>query len=110
MVPEMPDAAWYALCLMIGYGIGSISFAVLLARLKGVDIFTVGSGNPGATNVMRVLGKPLGYTCFLLDALKGVVTVMIAITIARQTMTGPALSSIIALMGAILGHSFSLFL
>ncbi len=106
----MSGIAWYSLCLAIGYLIGSISFAVLLARLKGVDIFSIGSGNPGATNVMRALGKPYGYACFLLDAFKGIAAVLIAAVIARQTGTGPALAGICGLAGAILGHSFSLFL
>lgn len=106
----MAGAGWYLVYFAIGYLIGSISFAVLLSRIKGVDIFTVGSGNPGATNVMRVLGKPYGFACFLLDAIKGVLAVLIAMMIARHTMTGPAVAGISGLMGAIIGHSFSVFL
>ncbi len=96
--------------LAAGYLVGSISFAVLMAKAKGVDIFAVGSGNPGATNVMRTLGKPYGYTCFLLDALKGVAAVLIANGLALQLGGGAQLAGIIALLGAILGHSFSVFL
>jgi glycerol-3-phosphate acyltransferase PlsY len=96
--------------LAAGYLVGSISFAVLMAKTKGIDIFTVGSGNPGATNVMRTLGKPYGYTCFVLDALKGVAAVLIGYGIASQLDGGPQLAGIIALLGAILGHSFSIFL
>src|SRR5580658_10274677 len=53
------------------YLIGSIPFGFLVAKAKGIDIRTVGSGNIGATNAMRVLGKPAGITVLLMDALKG---------------------------------------
>lgn len=106
----MNGILWYILCLGIGYLIGSISFAVLITKAKGIDIFTVGSGNPGATNVLRALGKPYGYSCFLLDAVKGIISVLIAIGLANQVGIGPSLAGIIALVGSILGHSFSLFL
>ena len=56
---------------IIGYLLGAISFAVIIARSKGVDIFKEGSGNPGATNVKRILGKKWGNAVFVLDALKG---------------------------------------
>lgn len=99
------------LSLAGGYFVGSISFAVLLAKSRGVDIFSVGSGNPGATNVIRVLGKPYGYTCFLLDALKGVAAVLIGKGLAVEFGAGAiALGGTMGLLGAILGHSFPVFL
>ena len=98
------------LSLVAGYLIGSISFAVLITRAKGVDIFSVGSGNPGATNVLRVLGKPYGYTCFLLDAFKGVAAVLVGRGLSMYGSVDPQILGIIGLLGAILGHSFSLFL
>ena len=52
------------LITIIGYFLGAISFAVIIARSKGVDIFKEGSGNPGATNIKRILGKKWGYTVF----------------------------------------------
>lgn len=58
---------------VLGYILGSVPFAVLVARRHGVDILKVGSGNPGATNVKRVLGRGPGNLVFLLDALKGTV-------------------------------------
>lgn len=96
--------------LVAGYLIGSISFAVLLARMRGVDIFTIGSGNPGATNVMRACGKPFGYACFLLDAFKGIAAVLVAAGLAGESGEGASLAGIVALLGAILGHSYSVFL
>jgi acyl phosphate:glycerol-3-phosphate acyltransferase len=94
-----------------GYLTGAIPFAVLIARSQGVDIFKAGSGNPGATNVLRVLGKRAGYTCFLLDAGKGIAAVLMARGLGGY-LDGDydSLLKIVALMGAILGHSFSVFL
>ena len=57
--------------VIVGYLLGAISFAVLVASRQGVDIFNVGSGNPGATNVKRVLGAKWGNLVFVLDAIKG---------------------------------------
>jgi glycerol-3-phosphate acyltransferase PlsY len=104
--------AWlpYPLALLAGYLVGSVSFAVLISKARGVDIFTIGSGNPGATNVMRALGRPFGYACFLLDALKGVAGVLIGFGLAQLSGEGTYLAGILGLLGAILGHSFSLFL
>ncbi len=63
---------WTWLGLSAGaYLIGSIPFGFLIARSRGIDIREHGSGNIGATNVGRVLGKRLGLTCFALDVLKG---------------------------------------
>ena len=59
------------LVTIIGYLLGAISFAVIIARSKGVDIFKEGSGNPGATNIKRIFGKKWGHAVFTLDALKG---------------------------------------
>src|SRR5688572_2673876 len=58
---------------LVGYLLGSLPFGYLVARAKGVNIFEVGSKNPGATNVRRVLGKGPGNLVLFLDALKGAV-------------------------------------
>jgi glycerol-3-phosphate acyltransferase PlsY len=88
----------------LAYVMGSLPFAVWIARFYGVDIFKVGSGNPGATNVLRNLGKKPGYLCFLLDALKGVLPVVLA-----RYLSDDEWLRVIAVSGALLGHSFSLF-
>jgi glycerol-3-phosphate acyltransferase PlsY len=54
------------------YLVGSISFALIVARRKGIDLYAEGSGNPGATNVGRIIGKREGRIVLLLDALKGI--------------------------------------
>jgi acyl phosphate:glycerol-3-phosphate acyltransferase len=61
----------YILTALGAYLLGSIPFGFLVAKAKGIDIRNVGSGNIGATNAMRVLGKPLGIFVLLMDALKG---------------------------------------
>jgi glycerol-3-phosphate acyltransferase PlsY len=63
----------YILTALGAYLLGSIPFGFLMAKAKGIDIRSVGSGNIGATNAMRVLGKPAGITVLLLDAAKGFV-------------------------------------
>jgi len=61
----------YVILGLAAYLLGSIPFGFLAAKAKGIDIRKVGSGNIGATNAMRVLGKPLGIAVLLLDVLKG---------------------------------------
>ena len=95
----------------VGYLIGSIPFGYLIAKSRGVDILSVGSGNPGATNVKRSVGKGAGNICFTLDALKGVVSAGWPLWIpAVAPETASAAPGIIGLLGAIAGHSFSIFL
>ena len=95
---------------LVGYLLGSISFAVIVARSRGVDIFKAGSGNPGATNVKRVLGSKWGNTVFALDALKGAVAAgWPRLFLGGEGDVGLQLG-IIGLIAAIMGHSFSVFL
>jgi glycerol-3-phosphate acyltransferase PlsY len=101
----MPSFLSPTIWLIIGYLFGSIPFAVIIARARGVDIFKCGSGNPGATNVMRSVGKNEGRLCFLLDALKGFVPVLLAMLITKDSGFACA-----ALVGSLLGHSFSFWI
>lgn len=96
--------------VIIGYLLGAISFAVIIARSKGVDIFSEGSGNPGATNVKRVLGSGPGNLCFALDALKGFVAAGWPQMQSMGVQSSPEILSILGLAAAILGHSFSIFI
>lgn len=84
--------------LILGYLLGSIPFGFLIAKAHGVSIFNVGSGNPGATNVLRTIGKRAGYTVFLLDALKGTLAVALGMDAGCPYTT---------LLAALVGHSFS---
>lgn len=92
-----------------GYLIGSLPFGYLVAKANGVDIFSVGSKNPGATNVKRCVGKKAGNIVFLLDALKGFAAT--AWPIWSTLLSGEATYyGLIGLVFAVLGHSFSLFM
>lgn len=71
------------ICPLIAFLLGSIPFGLLIAKTRGIDIRQHGSGNIGATNVLRVLGKKYGIPCLILDALKGFIPVVIALSLIR---------------------------
>ena len=71
------------LCPLIAFLLGSIPFGLIIAKAKGINIREHGSGNIGATNVLRVVGKKYGITCLLLDALKGFIPVGLAINLIQ---------------------------
>jgi len=90
----------------LSYIIGSIPFGLLISKAKGVDIRKQGSGNIGATNVLRCLGKPLGITCFVLDALKGFLPASLFPVLGNLDPTFGILFG----AASILGHNFPVFL
>ena len=92
------------LCLVIGYLFGSLNFAIIYSKLKGDDIRNHGSGNAGATNVLRTYGKVPAAVVFILDILKGV----IAVLIARFTL-GNSIYECSAALGAVIGHNFPVY-
>lgn len=114
---------------VLGFLIGSIPFGLLIAKARGVDIRKHGSGNIGATNVMRTLGKGPGIICLLLDLLKGFVPVVLAINLVRfgdhppgiplpflDSLTSPLPADqqllaqsiqVLTALAAILGHNYS---
>ncbi|HUT59753.1 MAG TPA: glycerol-3-phosphate 1-O-acyltransferase PlsY [Phycisphaerae bacterium] len=96
------------------YVIGSTPFGAIIARAHGVDLRAAGSGNVGATNVGRVVGRAWGYLCFALDLLKGLGPVLAAWVLLRSQAGFPTLvhqASWLAVgCGAILGHVFSFWL
>src|SRR5262249_54364379 len=95
--------------LISSYLLGSVPFGYLAGRLAGIDIRKVGSGNVGATNVVRVLGKRYGYPVFALDFLKGFGAVKIAMLMApgRPTeLDSPEIFGILAAMSSVLGHLY----
>jgi glycerol-3-phosphate acyltransferase PlsY len=91
------------LAAVVGYLIGAISPATLLARRRGIDLRGVGSGNPGATNAGRALGRRTGVVVALLDVLKGLVT-----TVGFGLVDHRA--ALVAGVAAVLGHVTSPFL
>ena len=74
------------LSLVLGYLLGSVNTALLIGRTMGVDIRTKGSGNAGATNATRVLGKKVGIFVFLGDFLKGVLACFIGLRAAARCL------------------------
>lgn len=95
-----------AIAALIGYLLGSISFSYIIAkRVAGIDIRARGSGNAGATNTLRVLGKGPAALVLLLDVLKGVAAVLLAFWIAGGNPTGMALAGFMA----VIGHNWPLF-
>jgi glycerol-3-phosphate acyltransferase PlsY len=102
-MPLEPLPLLAALCF--GYLLGSIPFGLVLTRLAGRgDIRDIGSGNIGATNVLRTGSKPLAATTLLLDTVKGTAAVLIA-----QYLAGPE-AALAAGLGAFLGHAFPVWL
>jgi glycerol-3-phosphate acyltransferase PlsY len=81
---------WY-LFPLVAFLCGSVPFGYLFGKAKGIDIRAHGSGNIGATNVWRVLGKTYGIPCFLLDVLKGFLPVMLAMNLLRFEGMGSGL-------------------
>ncbi len=78
------------LCPLLAFLLGSIPFGLFIAKAKGINIREHGSGNIGATNVLRVIGKKYGISCLFLDALKGFIPVVIAISLIRfEDMKNP---------------------
>jgi glycerol-3-phosphate acyltransferase PlsY len=100
----MPESV---LVLAGAYLVGSIPFSYLVARAFGVaDVRTVGSGNVGATNVMRSAGKGPGIAALVLDALKGAVATMAA----SRIVPGSEWTAPLAAVAAVLGHVFPVWL
>jgi acyl phosphate:glycerol-3-phosphate acyltransferase len=92
------------LALAIGYALGSIPFGLIITRIAGTeDLRSIGSGNIGATNVLRTGRKGLAAATLLLDALKGTVSVLIG------SYFGPEAAAISGL-GAFLGHLYPVWL
>lgn len=95
---------------MLSYVAGSIPFGYLLVRIfRGEDIRASGSGNIGATNVSRTSPK-LGFLTLILDALKGLIPVLLALSFARRMGGDPYVLASLAAFSAIVGHIFPVWL
>jgi glycerol-3-phosphate acyltransferase PlsY len=101
----MPYEAWLPLALVFGYLLGSIPFGLVLTKLAGTqDLRSIGSGNIGATNVLRTGRKGLAAATLLLDMLKGTAAVIIS------GYCGGPNAAMLAALGAFLGHLFPVWL
>ena len=104
---------------ILAYLLGSLPTGYLVALARGVDIRTVGSGNIGATNVLRTLGKPAGIFVLLIDALKGWLAVAVLPHLVLAVLGADASGAhgsqqialgIVAGLGAIVGHNYTCWL
>jgi len=93
------------LAVLLAYLVGSVPFAFLLARRHGVDLRHAGSGNVGATNVLRTSGVPSAVVAMSLDAVKGAIAVIVA-----QRLTTEAVTPVAAGLASILGHIYPVWL
>ena len=101
------------LCSAVGYVSGATPFGYLAGKLRGIDIRQHGSGNIGATNAIRVLGKGIGIPVFILDMLKGWLPVLLAKAWLVSLPGGEAWVStgaVVTGLAAVLGHMFTFWL
>src|SRR3954470_15995408 len=101
-----------AIVVLLGYLLGAIPAGYIAGRIAGVDIRKEGSGNVGATNVVRVLGKKYGYPVFFIDVLKGVIAVVSASYLANRfgQSAHVVLLAILAGVACVIGHNFPVWL
>jgi glycerol-3-phosphate acyltransferase PlsY len=98
---------------IVGYLLGSIPAGYLAGRLAGIDIRTAGSGNIGATNVTRLLGKRYGYPVFVFDFSKGMLAVFVSMSLCQNVQARSGSTEICGIVGAVfsvLGHMFPVWL
>jgi glycerol-3-phosphate acyltransferase PlsY len=100
----------WLLIAISSYLLGSIPWGFLFARAKGIDIRQKGSGNIGAANAFRVMGKKWGYLVFICDFLKGFLAVEISLLLATWFQINLGLGSIIAGIMCVVGHDYPAWL
>lgn len=111
----MHDLLPWSIAWVLAYLIGSVPFGFIIARGRGIDIRKHGSGNIGATNVARVLGKKIGLVCFALDVLKGLLPTVLAGTLLASGAGFPlavdhSLAWLAVAAMTIVGHMFPVWL
>ena len=102
----------FAFAVILVYLLGSIPFGVIIAKVHGKDLRRIGSGNIGATNVARALGRRWAYFCFVLDVLKGLVPMLVVRAFIEVPNPTPILLTLWLLVGcaSICGHIFPIYL
>jgi acyl phosphate:glycerol-3-phosphate acyltransferase len=104
----MPTGWAISLAILAAYIVGSIDFAVIIARMHGVDIHQEGSGNPGTSNVLRTLGRGPAAMVFVGDTLKGTVGAAMGM-IASGTIDPQVHWAFAAGLAAVIGHCYPVF-
>lgn len=110
----MPQTLLIPLSLLAAYLVGAIPFGLLVARARGVDIRKVGSGNIGATNVFRSVGKSWGILVYALDMLKGLAPTaclpQVTAALADSTAPAPTYLALAYGIAAVAGHNWPIYL
>lgn len=101
---EVPVVAWWVLAAVLGYALGAVNPAAIIAKVFGVDLRATGSGNPGATNVGRALGPRWAVLVGFLDILKGFIPAVVFGYLGGQT------AGEVAGIAAVIGHVTSPYL
>ncbi len=94
----------FAIAIIAAYLLGSIPFGLIIAKAHNKDLRSIGSGNIGATNVARALGRKWAYLCFLLDVLKGFIPMLASVFTGWKPVILLAVG-----IAAILGHIFPVY-
>ena len=101
----------FLILIIVAYLLGSVPFGVIIARAHGKDLRIIGSGNIGATNLARALGRKWAYFCFCLDVLKGMLPMLVGI---KLISTPPNIAELFlwlaAGIAAVLGHIFPIYI
>ena len=107
----------FAIFIIGAYLLGSIPFGIIIAKAHGINLRSIGSGNIGATNVGRALGKKWGYLCFILDVLKGLLPMLSVMPFTTPLSVQTPSEKVIILFlwlavgcAAILGHVFPIYI
>ena len=101
----------YIVAALGAYFVGSVPWAFIIGKINGIDIREHGSGNVGATNVRRTLGKKWGIACFFLDFLKGFLPVFVLnMLVSHNIIPKTVLAAVIAAAFSVVGHMWPVFL
>ena len=100
---------FFPLAIIAAYLLGSIPFGLLIAKAHGKDLRSIGSGNIGATNVSRALGRKWAYVCFALDVIKGLIPMLVTMLVAKPDSVVTLWLWLAVGCAAILGHIFPIY-
>ena len=101
---------FFPIAIIAAYLLGSIPFGLLIARAHGKDLRLIGSGNIGATNVSRAIGRKWAYFCFIFDVLKGLIPMLVTMLITKPDSVLTIWLWLAVGCAAILGHIFPIYI
>ena len=93
------------LLIILAYLLGSLSISIIICKIKKIDIRAIGSGNAGATNTLRALGKKYAAVVLIADIIKGIIPTMIASNLSPDSLTLPMLCA----FAVVIGHVFPIY-